>query len=403
MRHGYSCANLAKRLGFFKTGYLHNQYTDPELTATGIKYAKDIYNKYHKGTGLNTDQFPLLSLLYQQGIQNVCSSVLMRTQQTAQYTFDPEKITVIPYVSEEGGFEENTPIRDQSVKKNIMYQSDLYTGDPMQNTYSKLDYSLIQGISDANIPDVHKFLRWLNENYQKIRINPDVNTIIIVSHKHFMQSLHQYITGKKININNYDMLQYELELSGDRHRKIIYSPDSFTGKIFEYPNTKFIKNADRNNADDICRRKTRGRRNRNTYTHTFKYNPKSLNKKRYGRNYRANNIKKYRNNIYENRPEFYHDPYYKPVSNNTISRITGINKSIITSKTSKKISNNYTRRGYTRKSPVLQTGSPTRSWANWWYGRSPTQTQVPASIPTQVPASTPAPAPAPANMSYYTE
>jgi broad specificity phosphatase PhoE len=240
MRHGYSCANLAKRLGFFKTGYLHNQYTDPELTATGIKYAKDIYNKYHKGTGLNTDQFPLLSLLYQQGIQNVCSSVLMRTQQTAQYTFDPEKITVIPYVSEEGGFEENTPIRDQSVKKNIMYQSDLYTGDPMQNTYSKLDYSLIQGISDANIPDVHKFLRWLNENYQKIRINPDVNTIIIVSHKHFMQSLHQYITGKKININNYDMLQYELELSGDRHRKIIYSPDSFTGKIFEYPNTKFI-------------------------------------------------------------------------------------------------------------------------------------------------------------------
>jgi len=385
MRHGYSCANLAKRLGFFKTGYLHNQYTDPELTATGIRYATLIKTDHEKSAGRYTNEFPDLGILFNSDIQNVCASVLMRTQQTAQYTFDPKKISIIPFVSEEGGFEENKPIQDQSVKKKIMDQADVYAKNTLQNTYSKLDNRLIQGIRDANIPNIHKFLRWLNDNYEKIRINPETNTIVIVSHKKFMQSLHQFITGKKVNINNYDMLEYEFGLTGDRHRKITYS---FVRKIFEYPNTQFIANANRNNAVDICRKRTRGRRNHNTYTHTLKYNPKSLTKKRYGSNYRANNIKKYRNEIYENRPEFYNKSNITPVSDNKTHIIGPIHATI-------KSRNNYAKRGYTRKNPVIQTSTPTRTWTNWLFRRAP----------APVPAPTPAPAPPTSgntgNMGFY--
>jgi len=146
VRHGISCANLAKKKG---ERLLQHTYTDPELTTWGRKKAKALG--------------PYLEASLSDPFFIVGASCLLRAQQTAYYMLEPERLVIVPYISEKGIGGENYAFSPKA-QATILEQ---YTCGDI-NFAPKRDWSYFDSAPNASVPNTNKFLAWLKNNYNKL-------------------------------------------------------------------------------------------------------------------------------------------------------------------------------------------------------------------------------------------
>jgi broad specificity phosphatase PhoE len=170
MRHSESCSNVLPRSVSEKTDYV-----DPELTTRGhamaeeraTEFFKRILGRLEMGRGRDRD-----SELY------VCSTPLLRAQQTAQYFVDGwvdyDEIIVLPYIKDA----ELSPVNRKLLAR----------------TNTELLPAAGKGPHD-----VRGFLEWLSA-----QMKPGVTRLLCVTHKGFLRKLSAWLLGREIEYGNLD-------------------------------------------------------------------------------------------------------------------------------------------------------------------------------------------------------
>ena len=168
MRHGISCANLAKKKG---ERLLQHTYTDPELTTWGRKKAKALG--------------PYLEASLSDPFFIVGASCLLRAQQTAYYMLEPERLIIVPYISEKGIGGENYAFSPKA-QADILEQ---YTCGDL-NFAPKRVWDYFDSAPNASVPSTNKFLAWLKDHYRTLVASnvKDIGTpLVLFSHGIFIR------------------------------------------------------------------------------------------------------------------------------------------------------------------------------------------------------------------------
>lgn len=168
VRHGISCANLAKKKG---ERLLQHTYTDPELTTWGRKKAKALG--------------PYLEASLSDPFFIVGASCLLRAQQTAYYMLEPERLIIVPYISEKGIGGENYAFSPKA-QADIL---DQYTCGDI-NFAPKRVWDYFDSAPNASVPSTNKFLAWLKDHYRTLIASnvKDIGTpLVLFSHGIFIR------------------------------------------------------------------------------------------------------------------------------------------------------------------------------------------------------------------------
>ena len=168
VRHGISCANLAKKKG---ERLLQHTYTDPELTTWGRKKAKALG--------------PYLEASLSDPFFIVGASCLLRAQQTAYYMLEPERLIIVPYISEKGIGGENYAFSPKA-QADILEQ---YTCGDL-NFAPKRVWDYFDSAPNASVPSTNKFLAWLKDHYRTLVASnvKDIGTpLVLFSHGIFIR------------------------------------------------------------------------------------------------------------------------------------------------------------------------------------------------------------------------
>jgi len=182
VRHGISCANLART----NSALAADLYTDPELTKEGARRARALR--------------PFIKRVIRSPFV-VGASSLMRTQQTAQLLFNPEKLYIIPYTLEKGrASQESTPLapdlQDQLLPKKVAKIRDF--------TY----YRDAPGTPEDK--QLEAFLQWLGSHMRTIT-NNGRKSLVIVSHYGFMREVIESLIGLDIEtIYNCELVEFDV-------------------------------------------------------------------------------------------------------------------------------------------------------------------------------------------------
>lgn len=170
IRHSESCSNVLPRTVSEKTDYV-----DPELTKRGhvmaeeraADFFKRVLPRLEMGFGRDSD-----SELY------VCSTPLLRAQQTAQYFVDGwvdyDEIIVLPYIKDA----ELSPTNRQIL--------------------ARTNTELLPAAGEGP-KDVKGFFAWLNA-----QMKPGVTRLLCVTHKGFLRKLSAWLLGREIEYDNLD-------------------------------------------------------------------------------------------------------------------------------------------------------------------------------------------------------
>jgi len=183
IRHGISCANLARNLSGPLAADL---YTDPELTQEGVKRARALR--------------PYLKKVIRSPFV-VGASSLMRTQQTAQLLLNPERLYIIPYVAEMGRHSQESTALDPHLQAELL---------PTSLTKIR-DYVYSNEASEvAEDKQLEAFLKWLGAHMRSITSNGR-KSLVIVSHYGFIQSVLQSLIGTEIrDIHNCELVEFDV-------------------------------------------------------------------------------------------------------------------------------------------------------------------------------------------------
>jgi broad specificity phosphatase PhoE len=214
MRHGESCANVTKEEygGNPFTMFAHTFYSDPELS----------------GLGLDTvTHFDILSHLDLPGKYIICSSALLRAQETAFYLSKKipagkkadDYIRVLPYINELGNTADNKPLTvDERIKKIETYEE-----DPIR---SKLERLMYVRARNPHVPDPKNFEKFLIEKEHEFKIinnQPGPINLLIVTHNKFMSKFQKEILKepRSIKYNNLDFMKFTVRLytTSDTHTR----------------------------------------------------------------------------------------------------------------------------------------------------------------------------------------
>jgi broad specificity phosphatase PhoE len=187
IRHGISCANLARARGEYLAADL---YTDPELTQEGRRRAR-ILRKYIQ----RHIRKPFVT----------GASILMRTQQTANLLLNPKKIYVVPYINE------IQPGAQESVALAPDLQAEILKTTDGNQLLHKLDYSYLSNAPP--VPEheqVSAFLHWLGQNMPS-------KSLALVSHYGFIKELIKATVGLEVeNIANCELVEFDVTIKAGR-------------------------------------------------------------------------------------------------------------------------------------------------------------------------------------------
>eukprot|EP00929_Paragymnodinium_shiwhaense_P003255 TRINITY_DN103699_c0_g1_i1.p1 TRINITY_DN103699_c0_g1~~TRINITY_DN103699_c0_g1_i1.p1 ORF type:complete len:505 (+),score=88.65 TRINITY_DN103699_c0_g1_i1:120-1634(+) len=172
MRHGFSCANLAKATwGKIK---LHLFFRDPLLTNWSVAVAKT------KGVEVRRSLAEMGETPHA-----VFSSHMIRAMETALYNFPGERVYPIPYIGENDWMgirtSDNKPLQATDDQKELMKKGMTSTE---QLTFTN--------VSPENHPerqesDYQKFLKFFPKMLKQLNLNQSPLSVAIVSHSHYMK------------------------------------------------------------------------------------------------------------------------------------------------------------------------------------------------------------------------
>ena len=195
VRHGFSCANLYEQLGAIKNFKKFKLARDPHLTKFGIEVGEGLSREVHKL--FNKDPI-------------ICSSILLRSQETALSMFGYEYINknnpliILPYCNETIKHKVDLDnISRKSIWKkfkpgeeNIRLKKILLNINTRQLSQSFKDTSVINLdlLKNKDVykekPDWEKFIKVLNKL-------PNDKDIVIVTHSDFLNKyFFQHVVGK---------------------------------------------------------------------------------------------------------------------------------------------------------------------------------------------------------------
>jgi len=186
MRHGVSCANLTSKLavesGWDIFGRMAHDAAmfvrkDPELTAYGRVKAQQMGLRMRRILEKEVGGQPIV----------VGASCLIRTQQTAYYMLQPNKMIIVPYISEVGPSGDNYPVTPEEQATILSTKT---CGWP--DFSEKRDFSYFDAVPNPRTPDPGKFINWLTKNYSRLVLREDGGLgtpLLFVSHGGFIRKL----------------------------------------------------------------------------------------------------------------------------------------------------------------------------------------------------------------------
>lgn len=201
IRHGISCANLARTLTERTTPVEAQQYVDPELTAEGEQMAKDL-----RPFLLKKIKKPFVA----------GASKLLRAQQTAQHLLNPKKLYIIPHISEFGRSSLESTALDAHIQEQIL------TEQKGNTTLAPLrDYSYFENdttVSEGKQPD--EFMKWLGLHGSTITENGK-KSLVLVSHGAFIDYFIQKIADRILGgVANYELFEFDIQIKNKKAKLI---------------------------------------------------------------------------------------------------------------------------------------------------------------------------------------
>ena len=182
VRHGYSCANKSRD----KLRGSHWLYSDPELTNDGIKRSEYVGTKLMKKikeTWLNNDY-------------SICSSQMIRTQETAYYMlakYTGKKINISPHIGEVGLSTDNFSLPVEKQREIIKNRNPDILKSLGKDAREK---QTIAGKSNWEL-----FMKWATRNLDFFTKGSDgVYRAVIFTHGIFLKT--SFKLKEKINNNN---------------------------------------------------------------------------------------------------------------------------------------------------------------------------------------------------------
>ena len=207
MRHGSTCANLARSLDNHLDTTL---YTDPELTTEGRRLARALRPYAQK-----VFQKPLV----------VGASPLLRTQQTALLVLNPKKILIVPHISEMGRESQESTALAPDLQTTVLSDQ---LGD--KKVADLRDYSLMR--DSPAVPEEDQqaaFLQWIGGHLPALTDQGRKN-LVLVSHYGVLHGLLNTATGKDVDvIRNCELFRLTVDIRGGkavlkRMEKVEYAP-----------------------------------------------------------------------------------------------------------------------------------------------------------------------------------
>jgi len=197
IRHGVSCANLARALSHGKPSVEQTQYIDPELTHEGEQMAKDLGPFLRKK----------LKKPFVAG-----ASKLLRAQQTAYHLLHPKKLFILPHISELGrSYLESTPL-ESSLQEQVLLKKKGNTMLPSLRDYTYFENDTLR--SEEEQP--FTFLNWLALHGPTLT-EQGTKALVLVSHGAFIDSFIQktthLVTGNPLN---YELFEFDIQIKNQR-------------------------------------------------------------------------------------------------------------------------------------------------------------------------------------------
>ena len=189
IRHGVSCTNLLRAQGRTLEA---DQYIDPELTQEGRRTAEQLRPL-------------LLKKLKKPYI--VGASTLLRAQQTAHLLLKPERLLIVPHISELM----RTSLECTAMMPDLQARTLEQTGD---STLVR-DFTYME----PDVPEedqVKAFLRWIGTTGAQIT-DRGKKGLVLVSHGLFIETfLHQTLNKHIGGPLNYQVFEIDIQLKGKR-------------------------------------------------------------------------------------------------------------------------------------------------------------------------------------------
>jgi broad specificity phosphatase PhoE len=207
-RHGFSCTNAIMAFGTQRDQWTRSQYQDPELTNAAIL---DLNLKY---------RVPVPK------VDEVWSSTMLRTQETATHLFQKRQVTVVPYIKEMGlGTFENKLSKTPSVQQVILGKGYAERVDLSHVT----THNGRKWTADAHKFNYPKFLRFVARwvRLKSAQSGKRQFRIAVVTHSRVMQE----IFGTRDSPMNLAMAIKRFTVGG--HDKIQLSPNTPVVKSFD--------------------------------------------------------------------------------------------------------------------------------------------------------------------------
>jgi hypothetical protein len=166
IRHAESCANIWKR----KSKFRQITYQDPEITESGVQTSIRLSKILEKK----------INELWKNQPYSVCSSQMIRTQETAYY-MTQKPINIVPHIAESGIGLDNFALTKEKQRAII--------GKRNPKILEYLDKG-IDSREKQNIRDKSSwtaFLKWANNNPKSFSIGSDnIYRAVIFTHSHFL-------------------------------------------------------------------------------------------------------------------------------------------------------------------------------------------------------------------------
>ena len=188
IRHGISCANLARNLKVPDAALAADLYTDPELTKEGRKRARALRPRL-----LQQIQKPFVA----------GASTLLRTQQTAHLILNPKRLYIIPHIAELGRHSQESTALAPALQEELLKDA----GDKRLVR----DYTYME----EPVPEdkqLDAFKHWLGTHIRAIT-NRGRKSLVLVSHYGFIHDLIKELTGLQVNeIVNCELVSLDVTL-----------------------------------------------------------------------------------------------------------------------------------------------------------------------------------------------
>jgi broad specificity phosphatase PhoE len=207
MRHGSTCANLARALDNHLDS---NLYTDPELTTEGRRLARALRPYAQKAF-----QKPLV----------VGASPLLRTQQTAHLVLNPKKILIIPHSGEMGRESHESTALAPDLQTSVLSER---LGD--KKVADLRDYSMMRDNPAVAEEDQQAaFLQWIGGHLPALT-DQGRKSLVLISHYGVLHGLLKTATGQTVDtIRNCDLFRLTVDIRGGKAvlkkmEKVEYAP-----------------------------------------------------------------------------------------------------------------------------------------------------------------------------------